>query len=228
MAYAKFEKISNNVAMAGGEVKASFIAKVYKLLMANLIATIVFGFIAFYAFPVSRGLYYGMMFGALGIVLLAPFIAKTKGANLAMFFIYALLQGGMLGMIAKIYVAAGAGVIFLQAAILTTLVFGGLTAFAHISKKDFSFLGSFLFVAVLLLFGAAIMAIFFRAYMFHLIVASAGVAIFSLYILFDTSRIIHRAEEGEEVFAAWMLFIDIIALFWYILWLLSLLSGGDN
>ncbi|MBU1219939.1 Bax inhibitor-1 family protein [Myxococcota bacterium] len=228
MAYAKFEKISNNVAMAGGEVKASFIASVYKLLMANIMAAIVFGFIAFYTFPISRGLFYGLSFGALGVLLLAPFIAKTKGANLVMFFIYALLEGGMLGIAAKIYVAAGLGIIFLQAAILTTLVFGGLTAFAHISKKDFSFLGSFLFVAVLLLLGAGIMAIFFRSHMFHLIVASAGVAIFSMFILFDTSRIIHRAQEGEEVFAAWMLFIDVIALFWYILWLLSLLSGGDN
>ncbi|MBN2725256.1 MAG: Bax inhibitor-1 family protein [Deltaproteobacteria bacterium] len=227
MAYAKFEKVTNSVARSSGETKAAFIAKVYQLLFANIMAAIIFGFIAYFTMPISRGLFYGFSFGALGILLLAPFVAKTQGANLVMFFIYALLEGGVLGIAAKIYAAAGLSYIFLQAAILTTLVFGGLTAYAHISKKDFSFLGGFLFVAVLLLFGAGIMSIFFKSYLFHLIVSSAGVAIFSLYILFDTSRIIHRSEEGEEVFAAWMLFIDVVGLFWYILWLLTILSG-DN
>jgi modulator of FtsH protease len=219
MAFAKFENIENSVGAASSDVKTKFIAKVYNLLFMAIAIVVGFGFIAYHKIPISYMRTF--MFAGFGVMIISMFTSRIKGVNLILFILFALCEGGFFGLLAYAYVSAGLGAIFMQAAILTVMVFGGLTAYVHITKKDFSYLGGFLFMSLFLLIGMGIVGIFVRSSMLHLIYSAAGVGIFSLFILYDTSRIIHRAKEDEAVFAAWMLFLDIINLFLFILSLLS-------
>jgi len=224
------ERIDDGVGSLEISARGAFIAKVYNYLFGAVALMVLTGFVAYRQIAlesISRGFFWGLFAASMGVLIIGMFTSRTKGLNLVLFGIYAILEGVFLGVLAKMYVAAGLGSIFAQAAVLSLLVFGGLTAFVHVTKKDFSFLGGFLFVMLLLLIGAGIMRFFVDSPVLHLAVAAGGTAIFALYILFDTSQVIHRIHEDEAVSAAWMLFIDLIGLFLYLLDLLTILSGRD-
>ncbi len=224
------EQVENGVAYMDAAARGVFIAKVYNLLFGVVALMVAAGFVAFkkVELPISSGLFYTLLFAPLGVLVLGAFTRNIKGVNLLLFAVYGILEGLFLGILAKVYAEAGLGTIFAQAAILSLLVFGGLTAFVHVTKKDFSFLGGVLSVLIFVLLGAVIVGFFVKSTMFHLLVSAGGTAIFAMYILFDTSQILHRVHEDEAVSAAWMLFIDLVGLFIYILNLLTILSGNRD
>ncbi len=229
MAFAKFEHVENSAAAAGTDAKMRFIAKVYNILGLGILGSIVAGFLAYtFVKTPSMGMLYGLSGAWFLIVLISGFI-KPKSSTLAgtLFALFAVVAGTMFGIIANVLVQVGLGMIFAQAAVMTAVVFGGLTAYVHITKKDFSYLAGFLVIFSLILFVFGIFTIFVRSSMMSLVYSAGGVALFSFYILFDTSRIIHRAHPDEAVYGAFMLFIDIAYLFWFILSILLRLAG-DN
>eukprot|EP00118_Oscarella_pearsei_P019343 m.204901 g.204901 ORF g.204901 m.204901 type:complete len:131 (+) comp39654_c0_seq21:3058-3450(+) len=108
-----------------------------------------------------------------------------------------------------------------------------LTLFAFNTKFDFTMLGGFLFVSlvILLVFGlfSVVFVTSYREFrILNLVYASLGALVFSLYLVFDTQLMIggsHRyaLNPEEYVFAALNLYLDIINLFIYIL---ILVGGG--
>jgi FtsH-binding integral membrane protein len=105
----------------------------------------------------------------------------------------------------------------IQSAALVTMVgFGGLTAIAFISKKDFSFLGAFLkwaFVcALLLIIGGVVFGFELGTFFSVAMVGLAGAA-----ILYDTSNVLHHFPEDRYVGASLELFSSVALMFWYVL-----------
>lgn len=110
-----------------------------------------------------------------------------------------------------------------KAALITAVVFGGLTAFVLLTKKDFSFLGGILTVVgfgALGVIGAGLLFGFSLGTWF----AGAMVVFASGAILYETSNVLHVYRPGQHVAAALGLFASIALLFWYVL---SLLSSRD-
>lgn len=105
--------------------------------------------------------------------------------------------------------------------------FGGLTAYAMVSKKDFSFLGGMLWMGLLVLIGASLIGIFVGSQIFHLAIASVGVLLFGAYVLYDTSRLLHSEEPITPVDAAISLYLDFLNLFLFLLQILSSGRRGD-
>lgn len=121
-----------------------------------------------------------------------------------------------------LYVAqyqAGGGVIE-SAAYVTLMGFGGLTAIAFYTRKDFSFLRTVLMwggVVALVLIAAGVLFGFQLGTFFSVaMIAFAGAA-----ILYDTSNIIHHYPEDRYVAAALELFSSVALMFWYVLSLMS-------
>ncbi len=123
--------------------------------------------------------------------------------------------------------AAGQEIPIIGAAGLTTLVMvAGLTAYAFISKQDFSFLGgilnmigwgAFALIAVSLVFGFNL-GIWF----------SAAMIIFaSCYILYFTSNILQVYRTDQYVAAALALFASVALLFWYVLRIFMAMSNRN-
>lgn len=109
---------------------------------------------------------------------------------------------------------------------LTSGIFIALSAITIISKKDFSFLGKYLFIGLIVGIIASIANIFFQVPALSLGVSSMMVMIFSGYILYDTSRIINGGEKNY-IMATISLYLDILNLFLHLLHILAMLTGDD-
>lgn len=112
-----------------------------------------------------------------------------------------------------------------DAFLLATAGFTGLTAYVFVSKKDFSFLGGFLWMGLLVLIGASLIGIFVGSQVFSLAIASVGVLLFGAYVLYDTSRLLHSDVPQSPIDGAIQLYLDFLNIF---LFLLQILSSRRN
>jgi len=106
----------------------------------------------------------------------------------------------------------------------TGLIFLSLATIATVTKKDFSFMGKFLFIGLVLLVVASLANLFFQIPALSLTISAIGVLIFSAYILYDISQIIHGGETNY-IMATLTLFLDIYNIFISLLNLLMAFSG---
>jgi modulator of FtsH protease len=106
----------------------------------------------------------------------------------------------------------------------TAVAFFGLAGFATVTKKDFSFMGKFLFVGLILLIIASIANLFFQVPAASLTISAIAVMLFSAYILYDVSDIVHGGETNY-VMATMRLYLDIYNLFIHLLNLLLAFAG---
>lgn len=107
-----------------------------------------------------------------------------------------------------------------QAAILTAALTAGISAYAFISRKDFSFLGSFLTISCFVALGIIVCAILF-GWQLGLWFSGAMIVFAGLTVLYQTSAIIHQYRDDQHVAAALGLFASIALMFWYILQFLN-------
>jgi modulator of FtsH protease len=108
----------------------------------------------------------------------------------------------------------------------TALIFFGLSAYALQSKRDFSFMGGFLFAGLLVAIVAMIANIFLAIPALSLTISAAVVMIMSGLILMDTSRIVHGGETNY-IRATVGLYLNIFNLFVHLLHLLGVFGGDD-
>jgi modulator of FtsH protease len=108
-----------------------------------------------------------------------------------------------------------------DAFLLAVLGFTGLTSYALLSKRDFSFLGGFLSMGLWVLIGASVLGMFVGGSAFSLAIASVGVLLFGGYILFDTSRMLRDPSNRDAVGAAIGLYLNFLNLFLFLLRILS-------
>lgn len=108
----------------------------------------------------------------------------------------------------------------------TGMIFFALSGYALTTKKDFSFLGGFLFVGVMVALLAMIAGIFIQIPALQLAISAAFVLISSGLILLQTSAIIHEGETNY-IMATIGLFVSIYNLFVSLLNILSAFSGRD-
>jgi modulator of FtsH protease len=162
-----------------------------------------------------------------GAFLAASFLRRKPGVNVAALFGYTFITGLFIApalffaqLQAKLY-STVTGSPVLHAFLLTGAAFAGLTAYAFISRKNFSFLGAALNMGAWVLIGAIVLSIFVHAQVLYLAIASVGVLLFSGYILFNTSRLIHDRSEDDAVGAALRLFLSVINVFMFLLQILS-------
>lgn len=105
----------------------------------------------------------------------------------------------------------------------TGLIFLGMSAYALVSRKDFSFLGGFLFAGILVAFIAGLAAIFFHMPGLSLAVSSMFILLMAGLILFQTSQIIHGGETNY-ILATVTLYVAIYNLFTSLLHILGFLG----
>ena len=152
---------------------------------------------------------------------------KNSGWGLVSVFALTGFMGYTLGPIISRYLGLpNGGEIVMQAMGTTAAIFVGLSAYALSTKKDFSFMGGFLMVGILLAFLAGLAAIFFEIPALSLTVSAAFVLLMSGLILFETSNIIHGGETNY-VMATVTLFVSIFNLFTSLLHLLGFAGSNE-
>jgi modulator of FtsH protease len=108
----------------------------------------------------------------------------------------------------------------------TGVIFLGLSAYALATQKDFSFLGGFLMVGILLVLIAAVANIFLAIPAMSLAISAVVIMIMSGFILYDTSRIIHGGETNY-VLATIGLYMTIFNIFISLLQILGIMGNDD-
>jgi FtsH-binding integral membrane protein len=104
-----------------------------------------------------------------------------------------------------------------QAAILTIGAFGVLTAYAFLSRRDFSAWGSFFMVGLWVVIGTMVLNFFFKNPALDLWLAGVTVLVFSGLLVFDTWRLRNVYGPDDYVPAAVAIYLDLLNLFMAIL-----------
>ena len=169
---------------------------------------------------VTLGGYFGLLFltsslrnsawGILSVFALTGFMGLTLGPMISA-YIHTFSNGSELVMTAL----GGTGAIFL-----------GLSGYALTTRKDFSFMGGFIMVGVLVAFLAGIGALIFSIPALALAVSAMFILLMSGFILYQTSAMVHGGETNY-IMATVALYITIFNLFTSLLHLLCVFSGKD-
>jgi modulator of FtsH protease len=194
------------------------IRNTYILLSMTLIFS---GFTAFIG--VASGIGHGAALVAdiVAIALLWFVLPRTanSAAGIPVIFAFTGLLGFGLGPVLNYYLSVNPSIV-MTALGGTGVIFLGLSGYALTTRKDFSFLGGFVMVGMLVVLGAAILNIFLGMPALFLAVNAAIVMIMSAFILWETSTLIHGGETNY-IMATAGLFLSIINLFQALLHLLG-------
>jgi len=107
---------------------------------------------------------------------------------------------------------------------MTAAIFFAMAGIATVSKRDFSFLGKFLFVGLVILIVASLGNLFFQVPALSLTISAVAVLIFSMYLLYDVSNIV-RGGETNYITATLNLFLDLFNIFISLLNILLAFAG---
>lgn len=169
------------------------------------------------SFLVFLGVAFGFMWG----------IERTKdsGLGVVLLLAFTFFMGLMLSRILQVALGFTNGAsLIATAAGGTGAIFFTLAGIATVTKKDFSFMGKFLFIGLVVVLLAAVANIFFQTPALSLTISAVAVLLFSGYILFDISRIVNGGEVNY-VSATLAVYLDIYNLFVNLLNLLMAFSG---
>ena len=167
----------------------------------------------------TLGGYFGLLFAT----------AKFRNSSLGLVFVFALtgFMGYTLGPILNAYLALpNGGQVVMTAMGATGAIFLGLSGYALTTRKDFSFMGGFLMVGILVAFMAGLGAVFFEMPGLSLAVSSMFVLLMAGLILYETSNIIHGGETNY-IMATVTLFVAIFNLFTSLLHLLGTFNSNE-
>lgn len=179
------------------------------------------------AVGISQGMALVSMIAAIVLVWFVLPKFENSAAGIAVVFAFTGLMGLSLGPMLSYYLAIPGGSNLVMTALGGTgIIFLGLSGYALTTKKDFSFMGGFLFVGLMVVFGAALLNIFLSIPALSLAVSGGVILLMSGLILFDTSRIINGGETNY-IRATVGLYLNIHNLFVHLLHLLSIFSGDD-
>jgi modulator of FtsH protease len=178
------------------------------------------------AFNLGHGTGLMLMLVGFGLLFVVHRTADSSKGLIAI-FAFTGVMGAALGPMLNYYMAMANGpALVMQALGGTAVVFFGLSGYALTTRKDFSYMGGFLIVGLLVAVVASIANIFLHIPALSLTISAAVVMIMSGLILFDTSRIINGGETNY-IRATVSLYLDIYNLFIHLLHLLTALSGDD-
>jgi len=167
----------------------------------------------------TLGGYFGLLF----------LTTRFRNSALGLAFVFALtgFMGYTLGPILNSYLSLpNGGRLVMTAMGATGAVFLGLSAYALVTRRDFSFMGGFLMVGILVAFLAGLGAVFFEISGLSLAVSSMFVLLMSGLILYETSNIIHGGETNY-IMATVTLYVSIFNLFTSLLHLLGFMNGEE-
>jgi len=171
----------------------------------------------------------GMIITLAGYFGLLFLTTKLRNSGWGLVSVFALtgFMGYTLGPIIGYYLRLpNGGQTVMMAMAGTAIIFLSLSGYALTTRKNFSFMGGFLMVGVLLAFFAGLGAIFFEIPALSLTVSAAFVLLMSGMILYETSNIIHGGETNY-VMATVSLYVTIFNLFTSLLQLLGFANSSD-
>jgi modulator of FtsH protease len=214
------------------QVTNKVLRNTYALLGLTLIPTVIGAFIGMsmnFSFAAEHPFIFAI--GAMAVMFgMFSAITANRNSSVGVVLLLALtfLLGFLLGPILQhaLHLRNGGQIVGLAAG-GTGIIFLTLAGIATTTKKDFSFMGKFLLVGIILLIVASLANIFLQIPAMTLALSAIGVILFSGFILYDVSRIVNGGETNY-IMATLGLYMSIYNLFTSLLQLLMGLMGSND
>jgi FtsH-binding integral membrane protein len=168
------------------------------------------------AIVTNRLLFYGLMIGELALVFtLSAAVNRLSNMVATLLFLgYSLLNGVTLSIVFLVYTAESIGSTF----VVTAAMFGAMSVYGYVTKKDLTSWGSFLFMGLIGVVIASVVNIFLRSDSVSWVVSAIGVIVFTGLTAYDTWKLKELAAAGHEgrkpaILGALTLYLDFINLF---------------
>ena len=221
---------SSNVILRGDHTVAvaqdKLIRNTYSLLAMTLLFSAAMSALAL-KLEVGNGISIACSLGALALVWLVLPKAAHSASGIGVVFAITGLLGFGLGPVLSTYLSLPHGSHVVMTAMGgTAAIFVSLSAYILVTRRDFSFMGGFLFVGMLVVIGASLLNLFFAMPAVTLATSAAVVLLMSGFILFDTSRIVNGGETNY-VLATVSLYLSIFNLFISLLQLVGFADRDD-
>jgi len=169
--------------------------------------------------PMTYLICIGLSFALIWLVL--PKTANSGAGILTVFAITGLMGFGI-GPLLNNYLAMSNGSQIVGTALGGTgVIFFALSGYALMTKKDFSFMGGFLVVGMMMILVAALANIFLNISGLSLAISAIVIMLMSGFILYDTSRMINQPESANYIMMTVSLFLNIFNIFIHLLHLLG-------
>lgn len=153
---------------------------------------------------------------------------QNSGTGVLLLLAFTFFMGVMLSQILSVALGmAHGGELIAMAGSATAAIFFSLAMYTSVSKRDFSFMGNFLFAGLILLILASIANIFLAIPAMAVAISAIGALLFTGYLLFDLSRIVNGGETNY-ITATLAVYLDIYNLFVSLLNLLMIFTGNDR
>ena len=150
---------------------------------------------------------------------------RNSGIGVVLLLLMTGLLGWWLGPILNVALAMKNGMQLVgYAAVGTGAIFLAMGAVASTAKRDFGFMGKFLFVGMLALLAAMIANMFLQIPALALTISTLVIVVFSLFLLYDLQRII-RGGETNYIMAATGVYMSLFNIFANLLHILLALAG---
>jgi modulator of FtsH protease len=203
----------------------------YLLLALTMVPTLIGAFIGMSstAFVLAHpGLSTLVMFAAVIGLQFGIAANRNSGLGVALLLLMTGVLGWWLGPILNFALAMKNGPQLIgYAAVGTGLIFFSMGAIATTTKRDFSFMGKFLFVGMWALVLAMVANIFLQIPALALTVSTLVIVVFSLFLLYDLNRIV-RGGETNYVMATTGVYMSLYNIFANLLFLLTALTGNSR
>mmetsp|Transcript_8836 Transcript_8836/g.39189 ORF Transcript_8836/g.39189 Transcript_8836/m.39189 type:complete len:193 (+) Transcript_8836:355-933(+) len=163
------------------------------------------------------------MFSSIVVVFVLLKYKDRHPSNVYLLAIFTLAESYVIAWVCAINYETGYGHCIATAFSLTLMIFASLTAFCFVTRKDFSFLGGFLFASIVALLCAGLFGRLATGYsgtvppLLSFSYSFLGTIVLSAHILFDTSLLIHRLSPDDYIVAVVCIYLDVINLFLHIL-----------
>jgi modulator of FtsH protease len=153
---------------------------------------------------------------------------RNSGIGVALLLLMTGLMGLFLGPLLNVALSMRNGMQLVgYAAVGTGVIFLAMGTIATTTKRDFSFMGKFLFVGMIALLIAALANMFFQIPALALTISTLVIVVFSLFLLYDLNRIV-RGGETNYVMATTGVYISLLNIFSSLLHLLLALTGDRD
>jgi len=201
--------------------------KVLRNTYTLLSMTLIFSALMAYVGVVTQASYGMALIANIAAIAILWFVlprTANSSAGIGVVFLFTGLLGFGLGPILSYYLAVNPSIV-MTAMGGTGVIFLGLSGYALTTRKDFSFMGAFLMVGMLVILGAALLNIFMGMPALAMAISAGVIIIMSGFILYQTSAIIHGGETNY-IMATASLFLSILNIFTALLHLLGM-AGND-
>ncbi|EMR08364.1 hypothetical protein PNEG_03204 [Pneumocystis murina B123] len=212
-------------------IRMDFVRKVYSILFLQIVGSVLVSGVLttnkmLREYIVSNPvIIFFSMFGSINTLLFLSWKSRSCPLNFYLLVLFTLFESSTIGTIVSYYNSN----VILEALLITTGIFLGLTLFTWQSKYDFRSIGGYLYFGLIVFLSGGLVS-FFLPYnrTFDLLYAMFGALIFIGYIFYDTSNLMKHLSPEEYIAGAVSLYIDIINLFFQILSLIAKLNGDNE